>query len=82
MDYLRTLDSPHFPIPALKDDLDWRTIQVAKGTFDIETSCLPDPFLLMAKAAVNFSSLVGKKLMPACKHVNFSEEADDDSDSF
>ena len=63
--YLRALDAPFFPLPVLQDSIDWEAIRVAKGTFDRSTSCLPDPFLLAAKAAINFSSIVGKKLMPA-----------------
>lgn len=76
VEYLRTLDSPCFPIPSLRNNLDWGAVRVAKGTFDRDSSCLPDPFLLAAKAAINFSSLVGKKLMPACQPLSSNEEED------
>ena len=79
VEYLRTLDSPSYPLPSLKDDLDWTKIHVAKGTFDRDTSCLPDPFLLATKAAINYSSHVGKKLMPACSISSVVDDADDDS---
>ena len=71
VEYLRTLDSPCFPMPSLRKNMDWGTVRVAKGTFDRDSSCLPDPFLLAAKAAINFSSLVGKKLMPAFQDSDF-----------
>ena len=79
VEYLRTLDSPCFPIPSLKKNMDWGTVRIAKGTFDRDRSCLPDPFLLAAKAAINFSSLIGKKLMPACQ--SFSSNGEDERDS-
>ena len=81
VEYLRGLDSPSYPIPSLRDDLDWATIHVAKGSFSLDTSCLPDPFLLATKAAINYSSHVGKKLMPACTTSKKAEDNDDDDDS-
>ena len=83
VDYLRALDSPSFPIPSLRSNLDWGFVRVAKGTFNRDTSCLPDPFLLAAKAAINFSSLVGKKLMPVCQPSSSNEEEEEvDNDDF
>ena len=79
VEYLRTLDSPCFPMPSLRKDMDWGTVRVAKGAFDLDSSCLPDPFLLAAKAAINFSSLVGKKLMPACQTLISNGEEEGDS---
>lgn len=79
--YLRALDAPCFSLPVLRNDLDWEAIRVAKGAFDRNTSCLPDPFLLAAKAAINFSSLVGKKLLPACESPTFDEEEKADNTS-
>jgi hypothetical protein len=54
-------------IPKLKGDLDWKEVHVARGWFDRATSCLPDPFLLAVKGAVNVSSHNMAKLMPACQ---------------
>ena len=72
--HLRRSSRPSISIPTLKPDIDFQTIRVAKGTFDYNESCLPDPFLLALKGAINFSSHVGTKLMPACL------SADDDDD--
>lgn len=77
VEYLRGLDSPRYPLPALKEGLDWAKIKVAKGTFNYDISCLPDPFLLATKAAINYSSYIGKKLMPACKVSNFDSDTDE-----
>ena len=82
VEYLRTLDSPCFPMPSLRENTDWETSRVAKGTFDLDSSCLPDPFLLAAKAAINFSALVGKKLMPACHTLISNGEEEGVTDSF
>jgi hypothetical protein len=77
-------DGASIQIPALKDDLEWKKVNVAMGTFDRTLSCLPDPFLLAVKGAVNFSSLVGTKLLPACpppsdeSDYGSEEDADDD----
>ena len=79
VEYLRGLDLPSYPVPSLKDDLDWAKIHVAKGTFSRDNSCLPDPFLLAAKAAINYSSHVGKKLMPTCTTSHVAENDDDNS---
>ena len=73
--HLRQSSSPSISIPVVNPELDFQTVKVAKGTFDYNESCLPDPFLLALKGAVNFSSHVGTKLMPACP-----SEPDDDSE--
>ena len=72
--HLRQSSSPSISIPVVNPEVDFQTIKVAKGTFDYNESCLPDPFLLALKGAVNFSSHAGTKLMPACP----SEPDDDD----
>lgn len=77
--HLRSHDSPSYPVPALKNLATWQNVKVAKGTFDKDASCLPDPFLLAAKAAINYSSLVGRKLMPACRTVSSGDSSDDSS---
>lgn len=64
--HLRQSSSPSISIPVLNPEVDFRTVKVAKGTFDYNESCLPDPFLLALKGAVNFSSYMGTKLMPTC----------------
>jgi hypothetical protein len=48
------------------------TVHVAKGRMSLRTS-LPDPWLLLLKAAINYSAFRGTKLMPACP-----PEVDDD----
>ena len=78
VEYLRGLDSPKSPLPSLKENLDWDEIKVAKGTFNYDISCLPDPFLLATKGAMNYSSYAGQKLMPVCK---ISDDSSDDDDS-
>ena len=59
-------DRPSIQVPILKSGLQWASVKLAKGTFDLNSSCLLDPFLLAVKGAINFSSHVGTKLMPAC----------------
>jgi hypothetical protein len=77
-------DGASIKIPALKDDLDWENVNVAKGRFDRDMSCLPDPFLLAVKGAINFSSFVGTKLLPACPpqsdEWDFGSEVEVDND--
>lgn len=65
-------DRPSIQVPVLKNGLEWESVKVAKGTFDLNSSCLPDPFLLAVKGAINFSSHVGTKLLPVCP----SEDSD------
>jgi hypothetical protein len=74
---LRGHQQPTIQVPVLKDNLEWERVKVAKGTFDRDSSCLPDPFLLAVRGAINFSSHVGTKLMPSCP----PEDSDSDSDS-
>ena len=63
---LRGADSPSVQIPTLKADLNFQNIRVAKGTLSRISSCLPDPFLLALKGAINYSSHAGSRLMPGC----------------
>jgi hypothetical protein len=73
---LRRSSRPSIQVPVLKNALKWESLKVAKGTFDLK-SCLPDPFLLAVKGAINFSSLVGTKLMPACPLDDSDSDLDD-----
>ena len=41
-------------------------------------SSLPDPWLLLAKSAINYSSSNGQKLMPACPPSDDSDSEYDD----
>ena len=50
-------------------------IKVAKGTFDLNASCLPEPFLLAVNGAINFSSHVGTMLMPVCPSEDDCEDS-------
>ena len=43
-------DRPSIQVSVLKNGLEWEKVKVAKGTFDLTASCLPDPFLLAVKA--------------------------------
>lgn len=63
---LRSSAHPSIRVPVLRTGINFQTTRVAKGTLDVRTSCLPDPFLLAMKGAINFSSHAGTKLMPAC----------------
>lgn len=74
--HLRQSSIPTISIPKVNSEVDLRTIRVAKGTFDYRESCLPDPFLLALKGAINFSSFNGTKLMPACPF--FQEDSDNE----
>jgi hypothetical protein len=73
-------DRPSIQVPVLKNGLEWEKVKVAKGTFDLTASCLPDPFLLAVKAAINFSSHVGTKLMPACPMDDSDSSVSEDED--
>jgi hypothetical protein len=73
--HLRTSSNPTFALPTLMSNIDFSAIHVAKGTLSVESSCLPDPFLLALKGAINFSSHVHTKLFPACP----SEIVDDEN---
>jgi hypothetical protein len=53
-------------------------IQVAKGEMSTRFS-LPDPFLVAVKAAISYSKLCGKALMPVCPDAG-SDASFDDSD--
>jgi hypothetical protein len=52
-------------LPNILSDVDWANVKVAKARASRDTS-LPDPFMMAIKAAVNFSAILGTKLMPAC----------------
>ena len=69
---------PRIELPTLKSELHWGTVKVAKGNFDLSTSCLPDPFLLAVKGAIHFSSHCGTKLMPDCPAEDLDVDSDDD----
>ena len=78
---LRGADRPSVQIPTLKADFDFQNIRIAKGTLSRTSSCLPDPFLLVLKGAVNYSSHAGSKLMPACPPSNTDLEDFSDCES-
>ena len=78
---LRGAANPSITIPTLKTDLDFQNIRVAKGTLSRISSCLPDPFLLALKGAVNYSSHTGTKLMPACSPAKVDPDSSSDEES-
>ena len=59
-------------VPRLKDDLNWGDVKVARARASTENS-LPDPYSMAVKAAVNFSAILGAKLMPACPEHSSSD---------
>lgn len=65
-------------IPRLKEDLDWNEVKVARAEASIENS-LPDPFNVAVKAAINFSWIVGAKVMPTCPEYNSHSSMEDES---
>jgi hypothetical protein len=77
-------DGVTIKIPVLKHGLEGKEVKVAKGRFDRILSCLPDPFLVAVKGAINFSSFVGTKLLPACPppsdESDYGSEEDFDDD--
>ena len=52
-------------------------VRIAKARMSRGTS-LPDPWLLLAKSAINYSGSNGQKLMPACPPSDDSDSEDDD----
>mmetsp|Transcript_25633 Transcript_25633/g.70722 ORF Transcript_25633/g.70722 Transcript_25633/m.70722 type:complete len:421 (+) Transcript_25633:94-1356(+) len=52
-------------------------LRIAKARMSTGTS-LPDPWLLLAKSAINYSASNGQKLMPACPLPEESDSEDDD----
>ena len=43
---------------------------------------LPDPWLLLAKSAINYSASNGQNLMPACPPPESDSDSDDSSEDF
>lgn len=77
-------------IPKVRSDLKWDEVKVARARASRENS-LPDPFNMAVKAAINFSFIVGAKVMPTCPEYELTNEDepinstqddyDDDDDS-
>jgi hypothetical protein len=51
-------------VPVQMADFDWKAMHIAKARMSLNSS-LPDPYLVAVKAAINYSAVCGKKLMPA-----------------
>jgi len=70
-------------VPKLKDNLNWDVVKVARARASRNNS-LPDPYNMAIKAAVNFSAILGAKVMPACptlssdldEEINSSQDED------
>jgi hypothetical protein len=54
-------------------------VRIAKARMSTGTS-LPDPWLLLAKAAINYSASNGQELMPACCPLPEESDSEDDDD--
>lgn len=81
-------DEASIQIPKVKNDLEWDKVKVARARASRQNS-LPDPFNMAVKAAINFSCIVGAKVMPACPEdgmsdddepINSTQDEDDDVD--
>ena len=66
-------DSASIVIPRVRNDLNWDDVQIARARASRENS-LPDPFNMAVKAAINFSAIIGAKVMPACPDDDSSDE--------
>mmetsp|Transcript_8398 Transcript_8398/g.16234 ORF Transcript_8398/g.16234 Transcript_8398/m.16234 type:complete len:250 (-) Transcript_8398:646-1395(-) len=69
-------ENPQIFIPTALDRAD-PNIRIAKARMTTGTS-LPDPWLLLAKSAVNYTASNGQKLMPACPPPEESNSEEDD----
>ena len=71
---LKGMDHPSISIPTqLPPGPD---VRIAKARMTTGTS-LPDPWLLLAKSAINYSASNGQTLMPACSPPDSDSESDD-----
>jgi len=62
-------------LPTLPTDLNFGQLEVLKFTINPEeTDLVPDPMLLLMKAAINWSWRCDQKLLPACGSVYSEEE--------
>lgn len=76
---LRGMDRPSVSIPT---QLPLGShVRVAKARMTTGTS-LPDPWLLLAKSAINYSASNGQQLMPACPPPESGSDSDDSSEDF
>ena len=67
--HLRQSSSPTISIPLLRPDIDFQTIRAAKGTFDYNESCLPDPFLLALVSSIASWSCTPTPPMPRSRKI-------------
>ena len=68
--------NPEILIPASLDNIP--NIRIARARMSTGTS-LPDPWLLLAKSAINYSASNRQKLMPACP---LTEESDSETEDY
>lgn len=52
-------------LPQERVGVDWNRVHVATGRASL-SNCLPDPYLLAVKAAINYSSFRNQALLPSC----------------
>jgi hypothetical protein len=68
--------NPRILIPTARDGADPH-IRIAKARMTTGTS-LPDPWLLLAKSAINYTASNGQKIMPACPPDDSDSDDEDD----
>lgn len=76
---LRGMDYPSISIPTQRPL--GSHVRIAKARMTTGTS-LPDPWLLLAKSAINYSASNGQNLMPACPPPESDSDSDDSSEDF
>lgn len=68
-------------VPMLKKDINLESLELVKFLVNPEKVDLyPDPWLLLMKAAINWSWRCGQKLYPACRSVHSEEEEEEEWD--
>jgi hypothetical protein len=70
--------NPQIIIPTARDGAD-PNVRIAKARMTTGTS-LPDPWLLLAKSAINYTASNGQKIMPACTPDD--SDSDDEEDNY
>ena len=71
-------DGARIATPQVRPDIDWGAVKVAKARLSRDSS-LADPFNMAVKAAINFSAIIGAKLMPDCPQPDSDDGGDGSS---
>jgi hypothetical protein len=68
---LKSIDKDGIKLPSVLESFDFEDAQVLKSFIEpLATDLVPDPMLLLMKAAINWSWRCGQKLYPACGSVH------------